>query len=111
MAEQNTIPWFGGEAPNYADYRLLVVFLFCAAVADTPPLTDDEPLRDWIERGFDLYGGLGRHPGLSPLFGLKLREGDPVPFVREPLKSGLYTRNTGPESTQAETARRKAAKR
>lgn len=97
--------WFGGETPNYADFRLLSVFLFTASVADIPPLTDDDPLRDWIERGFDLYGGLGRHPGLSPLFGLQLREGDPEPFVRGPLAGGLASRNTGPASTAAETAR------
>ena len=98
--------WFGGESPNYVDFRLLAVFLFLAAVADTPALTDDDPLRDWIDRGFDLYGGLGRHPGLSPIFGLELREGDPEPFVRDPsvMGGGLHRRNTGPESTQAETA-------
>lgn len=99
--------WFGGGSPNYVDYRLLAVFLFCAAVADTPVLTEDDPLRDWIERGFDLYGGLGRHPGLSPIFGLELREGDPEPFVRNPVANGLTARNTGPESTKAETARMK----
>jgi len=99
--------WFGGDRPNYADYRLLAVFLFTASVADTPVLTDDDPLRDWIERGFDLYGGLGRHPGLSPIFGLQLREGDPEPFVKGPLVGGLATRNTGVQSTAAETARLK----
>ena len=99
--------WFGGDEPNYADYRLLAVFLFTASVADTPVLTDDDPLRDWIERGFDLYGGLGRHPGLSPIFGLKLREGDPDPFVKGGAGGGLASRNTGPKSTSAETARMK----
>lgn len=97
--------WLGGDRPNYADYRALSVFLFLAAVADTPALTDDDPLRDWIERGFDLHGGLGRHPGLSPIFGLKLRADDPEPFVRNPLAGGLHSRNTGPASTGAETAR------
>jgi len=100
--------WLGGESPNYADYRALAVFLFCASVADTPPLTADDPLRDWIDRGFDLYGGLGRHPGLKPLFGLELREGDPDPFAKGPtMVSGLVSRNTGPQSTAAETARLK----
>ena len=100
--------WLGGESPNYADYRALAVFLFCASVADTPPLTADDPLRDWIDRGFDLYGGLGRHPGLKPLFGLELREGDPEPFAKGPtMVSGLVSRNTGPQSTAAETARLK----
>jgi len=99
--------WFGGDRPNYADFRMLAVFLFTASVADTPVLTDDDPLRDWIERGFDLYGGLGRHPGLSPIFGLQLRDGDPEPFVKGPLVGGLATRNTGVQSTAAETARLK----
>ncbi|MPT48149.1 MAG: glutathione S-transferase family protein [Sphingobium sp.] len=65
-------PWLGGEAPDFADYAALSVFLWAASVARTPPLPDDEPLRDWIERGFDLFDGLGRHPGLNPLFGLKM---------------------------------------
>lgn len=98
-------PWLGGDSPNYADYRALSVFLFCASVADTPPLTEDDPLRDWIDRGFDLYGGLGRHPGMHPLFGLKLREGDPEPFAKELRGGGLASRNTGPASTKAETDR------
>jgi glutathione S-transferase len=96
-------PWLGGDTPNYTDFRALAVFLFMAAVATTPVLTDDDPLRDWIDRGFDLYGGLGRHPGMHPLFGLKLREGDPEPFSREPPRGGLATRNAGPDSTRAET--------
>jgi glutathione S-transferase len=97
--------WLGGGSPNYADYRALSVFLFCASVADTPVLTDDDPLRDWIDRGFDLYGGLGRHQGMHPLFGLKLREGDPEPFNKDAAAGGLASRNTGPQSTAAETAR------
>ena len=97
--------WLGGEAPNYADFRALAVFLWTASVAGTPPLTEDDPLRDWLDRGFDLYGGLGRHPGMSPLFGLKLRDGDPEPFVKDGPVGGLATRNKGPESTRAETER------
>jgi len=62
--------WLGGETPNYADYCALAVFLWTASVAKIPPLHDDDPLRDYIERGFDLYGGLGRHPGMHTLFGL-----------------------------------------
>jgi glutathione S-transferase len=100
--------WFGGENPNYVDYRLLACFLWLASVADTPALVDDDPLRDWIDRGFDLYGGLGRHPGLSPLFGLKIRPGDPEPFDRNPREFGLNKRNTGPQSTAKETAMLKA---
>ena len=101
-------PWLGGDAPNYTDYRALAVFLFMSAVATTPVLTDDDPIRDWVERGFDLYGGLGRIPGMKPLFGLKLREGDPEPFVKDAVGNGLTKRNTGPDSTKAETERFKA---
>jgi glutathione S-transferase len=101
-------PWLGGDAPNYTDYRALAVFLFMSAVATTPVLTEDDPIRDWVERGFDLYGGLGRIPGMKPLFGLKLREGDPEPFVKDAVGNGLTRRNTGPESTKAETERFKA---
>ena len=97
--------WLGGDQPNYADYRALSVFLWTASVAGTPPLTEDDPLRDWLDRGFDLFGGLGRHAGMSPLFGLKLREGDPEPFTKGGAMGGLATRNTGPQSTKAETDR------
>jgi len=97
--------WLGGDKPNYADYRALSVFLWTGSVAKTPPLTADDPLRDWLDRGFDLYGGLGRHPGMHSLFGLELRPGDPEPFSREPARGGLATRNTGPASTRAETER------
>jgi glutathione S-transferase len=63
-------PWLGGYQPNYADYCILAVFLWAASVAKVPPLHDDDPLRDYIDRGFDLYGALGRHPGMHTLFGL-----------------------------------------
>ncbi|WP_321393693.1 glutathione S-transferase family protein [Emcibacter sp.] len=63
-------PWLGGETPNYTDYCILAVFLWTASVAKVPPLHDDDPLKDYIDRGFDLYGGLGRHEGMHNLFGL-----------------------------------------
>ncbi|WP_126174227.1 beta-etherase [Altericroceibacterium xinjiangense] len=96
--------WFGGDSPNYVDYRLLACFLWLASVADIPALVEDDPLRDWLDRGFDLHGGLGRHAGLSPIFGLQTRDGDPEPFNRNPVGNGLTKRNTGPESTRTETA-------
>ncbi|MGZ8311929.1 MAG: beta-etherase [Allosphingosinicella sp.] len=96
-------PWLGGSSPNYADYRAMANFLFAAAVATTPPLAADDPLRDWLDRGFDLYGGLGRHPGLHTLFGLQQREGDPELFVRGGPWGGQEKRNTGPASTHAES--------
>ena len=102
--------WLGGDKPNYADYRALAVFLWTGSVARTPPMTEDEPLRDWLDRGFDLFGGLGRHPGMNPLFGLKLREGDPEPFSKAAPMGGLASRNRGPETTRAETERMTAAR-
>jgi glutathione S-transferase len=97
--------WLGGDQPNYADFRALAVFLWTASIATIPPLPDDDPLRDWLDRGFDLYGGLGRHPGMYTLFGLKRRPGDPEPFSKAPPQGGLASRNTGPQSTRAETER------
>ena len=97
--------WLGGAQPNYADYRALAVFLWTASIATTPPLTEDDPLRDWLDRGFDLYGGLGRHAGMHTLFGLTLRPGDPEPFTKGAPQGGLASRNTGPQSTRAETER------
>jgi len=105
-------PWLGGSKPDYADYCALAPFLWCASVATTPPLPEDDPLRDWLDRGFDLFpgagghpGGLGRHPGMHTLFGLKHREGDPEPFVKQarPM-TGV---NTGPESTRMPPPRAK----
>jgi glutathione S-transferase len=99
------VKWLGGSAPNYADYRIMGSILFTASVCQTSPVfADDDPLRDWVERCLDLYDGLGRHPGLFPLFGLKPREGDPPLFAPQGA-GGIHKRNTGPESTRAETQR------
>jgi len=77
--------------------------LFTASVCqNSPVLAEDDPLRPWIERCLDLYGGLGRHPGLFNLFGLKQREGDPPLFMPQGM-GGIHKRNTGVESTRAET--------
>lgn len=62
-------PYLGGDAPNYCDYIALGGFHWVASVGTLPLLAaGDEPLRDWLERGFDLYGGLGRDPRMKPLF-------------------------------------------
>ncbi len=98
-------PWLGGDMPNYADYRIMGGVLFTASVCKVPVLAEDDPLRGWIERCLDLYGGLGRHPGLFPLFGLDEPESGPALFNRAAGQGGIYKRNTGPASTQAETQR------
>lgn len=96
--------YLGGSEPNYADYRIMGSFLWLASLAQTPALAADDPLRPWIENVRGLYGGLGNHPGLFEIFGLEQREGDPDPFNRQAGKGGIFKRNTGPESTKAETA-------
>jgi glutathione S-transferase len=89
-------PWIGGETPDFTDYSALAIFLWLASLATTPPLTEDDPLRDWLDRGFDLFGGLGRHPGLHSLFGLQLRPDDPEPFKRGALAQEVTPTNCGP---------------
>lgn len=97
-------PWLGGDKPNFADYTALAVFLWTASVATTPPLTEDDPLRDWLDRGFDLFGGLGRYPAMHTLFGLQLRPGDPAPFERDGagIEVAPVNRGTAPQTELAD---------
>jgi glutathione S-transferase len=67
-AHLSRFPYLGGSAPNYADYIALSAFLWVASVSTLPPLAHDDKLRAWIDRGFDLYGGLGRDPRMKSLF-------------------------------------------
>ena len=60
-------PFLGGAAPNYADYIALGAFQWVASVSDLPLLAADDALRAWLDRGFDLYGGLGRDSRMSSL--------------------------------------------
>jgi glutathione S-transferase len=60
--------FLGGSAPNYADYIALGAFQWVASVSTLPPLASNDSLRAWLDRGFDLYGGLGRDPRMRPLF-------------------------------------------
>ncbi len=61
-------PFLGGSAPNYADYIALGAFQWVASVSTLPLLAANDPLRAWLDRGFDLYGGLGRDARMKPLF-------------------------------------------
>ena len=63
----STSPWICGDDPGYADYIVLGGFLWIGSVTSLPPLQADDLLTGWLERGFDLYGGLGRDPRLQPL--------------------------------------------
>jgi glutathione S-transferase len=60
--------WIGGAAPNFADYIVFSAFQWVGSVATLPLLAADDPLRGYIDRGFDLYDGLGREAPLQPLF-------------------------------------------
>jgi glutathione S-transferase len=60
--------FLGGAAPNYADYIALGAFYWVACVGTLPLLARDDALRGWLDRGFDLYGGIGRAQQLNPLF-------------------------------------------
>jgi glutathione S-transferase len=67
-AHLSRFPYLGGAAPNYADYIALAAFLWVAGVSTLPLLAHDDTLRGWLDRGFDLYGGLGRDPRMHALF-------------------------------------------
>jgi glutathione S-transferase len=67
-AHLSRFPYLGGAAPNYADYIALSGFLWVASVSTLPMLAHDDTLRAWLDRSFDLYGGLGRDPRMKTLF-------------------------------------------
>ena len=46
---------------------MLGAFLWCASLALHPPLAKDDILWDWLNRGFDLFDGIGRDSRLYPL--------------------------------------------
>jgi glutathione S-transferase len=61
-------PFLGGAKPNYADYVALGGFYWAASAGTLPLLERDDSLRAYVSRGFDLYGGIAREPGIEPLF-------------------------------------------
>jgi glutathione S-transferase len=62
-------PFLGGSTPNYADYMVLGLFQWVCTVSTLPLLAkDDAVLRSWLDRGFDLYDGIGRDSRMRPLF-------------------------------------------
>jgi glutathione S-transferase len=60
--------FIGGANPNFADYIVLAGFIWAGSVATVPPLAADDTLRAYLERGLDLYGGLGRDARMRPLY-------------------------------------------
>ncbi len=67
-AHLEKFPFLGGNTPNFADYIALSGFYWAASAATLPLLERDDSLRDWLERGFNLYGGIAKDPGVAPLF-------------------------------------------
>src|ERR1700683_1332398 len=71
-------PFLGGGAPNFADYIALGGFYWAASAGTLPLLEREDALRDWLgggaalrdglDRGFTLYGGIRGGPGSKPLF-------------------------------------------
>lgn len=66
-AELAGVDWFHGDAPGYGDYIVLAFFAWLKGCAGTPPLAADDPLVDYINRGFALYGGIGETIEGGPL--------------------------------------------
>ena len=67
-AQLKRFPFMGGQSPNYADYIVLGAFVWAASVATIPMLKADDSLRGYVDRGFDLFGGLARDPRIGSLF-------------------------------------------
>jgi glutathione S-transferase len=60
--------FLGGNTPNYADYIALGALHWVASVSSLPLLArSDDALRRWLDKGFDLYGGLGLDSRMKPL--------------------------------------------
>ena len=53
-------PFVAGSQPAYADYIVFAGFIWAMAVSSYRWLEDDDPLAGWLERCFDLYGGMAR---------------------------------------------------
>jgi glutathione S-transferase len=53
-------PFFGGEAPLYADYAVFGCFMWARAISPYALLAQDDPIAAWRERMLDLFGGLAR---------------------------------------------------
>ena len=52
-------PWLGGETPDYTDYLVLGSFMWPRCTSRFELLDFDDPVCDWLTRGFALFDGLG----------------------------------------------------
>ena len=53
-------PFFGGEAPLYADYAVFGPFQWARCISSFALLEEDDPVRLWRDRLLDSFGGLAR---------------------------------------------------
>jgi glutathione S-transferase len=54
-------PFFGGDQPMYADHAIFGPFQWARCTSPFQLLADGDPLRIWIDRMLDAYGGLARN--------------------------------------------------
>ena len=90
--------------PNYADYRILGSILFTASVCRTARCwPTDDPLRA-VDRALPRPVRRARPPSgaVRPVRPQAAR-GRPAAVHARPGQGGIHKRNTGPESTRAET--------
>jgi glutathione S-transferase len=52
-------PWLGGAAPDYADYIVLGSLQWPRCISRFVLLEDSDPVREWRDLGYALFGGLG----------------------------------------------------
>jgi glutathione S-transferase len=53
-------PFFGGDAPLYADYALFGAFQWARTISPFALLAADDPVAVWRDRLLDAFGGLAR---------------------------------------------------
>jgi len=59
-------PYICGESPAYADYCAFSPFIWVYCVSDFEALGEDDPIRDWRKRLFDVFDGLPRKAKRAP---------------------------------------------
>jgi glutathione S-transferase len=60
-------PFFGGDAPTYADYIVFGCFQWARCISDFRLLAPDDSVATWRDRLFGMFDGLARNaPGYAP---------------------------------------------
>ena len=53
-------PFLGGDAASFADHLVFGAFQWARVSSPRALLAEDDPVRAWMDRLLDLYGGVGR---------------------------------------------------